>query len=69
MRIIILRNCIVWIYGHNTVILTCVFILFHVVKDIFFGIFVLETVMEFLEKLSDKLSERFVFFSFFYCAF
>ena len=33
-------------------------------KDIFFGIFILETVMEFLEKLSDKLSERFVFFFF-----
>lgn len=37
------------------------FILFYVVKVIFFWISFLETVMEFLEKLSDKLLERLVF--------
>lgn len=38
------------------------FILFYVIKDTFFWISLLETVMEFLEKLSDKLSERLVFY-------
>lgn len=39
-------------------------IIFYVIKDIFFWISFLETVMQFLEKLSDKLSERLVFILF-----
>ena len=46
----------------------CMFILFYVAKYAFIWVFISETVMQFLEKLSDKLSERlvFLFYSFFF---
>lgn len=41
-------------------ILACMSMLFHIIEGIFFWISPLETVMQFLEKLSEKLCERLV---------
>lgn len=41
-------------------ILECMSVLFHIIEGIFFWISSLETVMQFLEKLSEKLCERLV---------